>query len=427
MQEKTNSRAVCAEIIGRWLKTGDFPDRMVAENTGDRAFVMEVVYGVARMRRTLEWLIRQYVKGAPDKRAVPYLHVGLYQIVFMDSVAEYASVNETVAAVKANCPPHLVGFVNGVLRTALRRKEESRKELQTRELGIRESHPDVLLERWIERFGEEKTAALCAWNNTRPAVTVHPNLGRITMADFAASLKRAGVEAEPHPFAPDDFLALPRGVRVDDIPGYADGLFSVHDPSTMEAIRLLDPQPGETILDACAAPGGKTILIAERMKGQGHLVAMDFHEDRIKTLTENLKRMQLADVEVTRGDATQERHLNRICGRRPPNRILLDVPCTNTGVLRRRPDARWRFSPGRLAEMVRVQRAMLDCTSKFLKPGGVLVYSTCSLESEECEDMIESWLKEHKKFRLLKKARTFPPGPQTDGTYAAAIAKSASR
>jgi 16S rRNA (cytosine967-C5)-methyltransferase len=420
-----NSRGTAAGIIGKWIKTGDFPVRLVDENTADRAFVMEVVSGVARWQRMLEWCIRQCVKGSVDQRAMPYLLVGFYQIFLMDTVTDYAVVNETVNAIKTNCSTHLSGFVNGVLRTALRQKQKITEGLRKQIIGIRESHPDVLVDKWTKQFGEAETVGLCRWNNTRPSVTVHPNLGRITMQDFLSSLKQAGVDATPHTFAPGDFLVLPHGVRVNDLPGYSDGLFSVHDPSTSSAITLLDPRPGEFILDACAAPGGKTVLIAERMKGDGKLVAMDLHQDRLETLKENSSRMRFAPglVDIVRGDATEAKHIKHFCDRRQFDRILLDVPCTNTGVLRRRPDARWRFSLKRLKEMTTVQRLMLDCVSKFLKSGGVLVYSTCSLEPEECGEMVESWLKEHKSFKLIKSVRTFPPQAHTDGTYAAAITK----
>jgi len=186
-------------------------------------------------------------------------------------------------------------------------------------------------------------------------------------------------------------------------------------------VDLLDPRPGEFILDACAAPGGKTLLIAERMEGRGELVAMDIMEDRLDPLRDNVGRMRLTIVRIARGDAASETDVGALRGSRRFDRILLDVPCTNTGVFRRRPDARWRFAPSSLAEAARIQRALLDNAGRFLKPGGTLVYSTCSLEPEENEVRVQEWTALHPRFVLTKELRLFPPETRTDGVYAAAM------
>ena len=392
---------------------------------------MEVVYGIAKRRRTLEWVVSRCVKRQPPHSVMPYLLVGLYQILIMDNVAGYAAVNETVEAVRSGTAGSFTGLVNGVLRRVLREVDAIRKELESQPPGIRESHPDVLLDRWTHRFGSQKALELCRWNNSRPQVTIRPNRRKIDSERFLESLGSAGLETVPHPFAPHDYVILPHGTLVTDLPGYTEGLFTVHDPSAAKAVDLLNPQPGQRILDACAAPGGKTQLIGEKMQGKGRIAAMDLHRDRLLKLSDNLRRMGLDCVKVVRGDALLENDVIRSCGGKPtgsaPDRlfdgILLDVPCTNTGVLRRRPDARWRFSLGRLGRLVNVQRSLLGNTARFLKPGGCLVYSTCSLEPEECESLIESWTKEHTNFELVRTVELFPPETQTDGIYAAAIYK----
>jgi 16S rRNA (cytosine967-C5)-methyltransferase len=351
---------------------------------------------------------------------VPFLLAGLYQILLMDSITPYAAVNETVEAAKVK-GRGAAGFVNAVLRNALRDLEAIRKDLKQQKIGIRESHPDVLVTRWTAQFGPERALALCQWNNTRPQITVHPHCEKENFASFLASLRKVGIEAEPHPFAPDFFLTLPAGVRIPDLPGFSEGLFGIQDPSTLKAIELLDPQPGEFILDACAAPGGKTSLIAERMEGRGEIVAMDIQEDRLDPLRENIGRMRLNVVRVARGDAASEADVGALRGNRRFDRILLDVPCTNTGVLRRRPDARWRFSSGQLSQITRIQRSLLDNAARFLKPGGTIVYSTCSLEPEEDELMVQTWLSLHPRFKRSREAKLFPPETLTDGIYAASI------
>lgn len=417
---KRTSRSVAVDVIAEWLHSGAFPDALMESVTADRAFVMEMVYGVARWKRTLEWIIHRCTPRKPDGPVIPYLLVGLYQIFLMDSITEYAAVNETVEAAKAE-GRRTAGFVNAVLRKALRDMKTLRKDLERQKPGLRESHPDILVDRWTQQFGPEKALALCQWNNTRPVVTIHPHCEERGLAPFLSSLAKAGVAATPHPFAPASFLSLPAGVRVPGLPGFEEGLFSIQDPSTAQAVDLLDPQPGEFILDACAAPGGKTALIAERMNGQGELVAMDLMEERLDPLRENVGRLRLGVVRVTRGDATSEADVGALRGSRRFDRILLDVPCTNTGVLRRRPDARWRFALSQLADVAKIQRALLDNAGRFLKPGGRLVYSTCSLEPDEDENRVHEWVALHPRFVLVKDVRLFPPETKTDGIYAAAI------
>ena len=418
-----NTRSVAADIVGRWLDTGDFPDRLVESVTANRAFIMEVVYGVARWKRLLDWVIGRCAGRTPDHKVNPYLLVGLYQMHIMDHVADYAAVHETVEAVKAGPGQKAAGFVNGVLRQYLREQEVIRNEIDNQCPAIRESHPDILVERWTRRFGEQKTLKLCQYNNVRPQVTIRPNAQRIGMKEFLTALRSAGVKADPHPFAPDEFVLLPGGTRVMEVPGYTEGLFSIQDPSTAAAVRLLDPRPNECILDVCAAPGGKTVLIWEKLKGKGRMTAMDLHEDRLVMLRKNLQRMRMDPVEVVQGNALIQEDMQRVCGNKRVDRMLLDVPCTNTGVLRRRPDARWRFSAERLNTLMKAQHDMLDCLAPWLRPGGVLVYSTCSLEPEEGHECIQSWLRENPAFELSGSVELFPPETQTDGIYAAALVK----
>jgi len=416
-----NARAVAARIIGEWRQTGRFPDRLIAPGARDRAFLVEVVYGVARWRRALDWVVRRCADGRPDRTAVPYLLVGLYQILIMDHVAPYAAVNETVAGARAAGGKATAGFVNAMLRRALREADALRKKLASQPLGIRESHPDILVRRWARNFGESASERLCRWNNTRPSVVLRVNTQKIGFRPFLASLEEAGLCPVPHPAAPEAYAVLPHGVAVRDVPGYDDGLFVVQDPSTRTAVALLNPRPGDLILDACAAPGGKAVLIAEIMRGQGTIIAMDRHQDRLDVLKENVRRLKVDCVVPVLGDASLEADVAKACGQKRFERILLDVPCSNTGVLARRPDARWRFSADRLSDLARTQRTLLDTTARFLAQDGVLVYSTCSLEPEENADLVRDWLRDHPEFALQKSIAEFPPDAETDGVYVAAL------
>jgi len=418
---RRSARAVAAEIVHRWLATGDFPDRLVDAVDADHAAVMEYVYGVTRWRRRLEWVVRRCARHRPERTVLAFLFLGLYQILQMDAVADYAAVNETVEALKTAHGEESAGFVNAVLRRVLRERETIREELAQQTTGVRESHPEILVKRWTRRFGAERTEALCRWNNLRPRVTVRPNRRRTDLAALLEALREQGITAQPHPFAPDEFAELaPAGRPIAALPGYREGLFTVQDAATVCAVRLLDPRPGECILDACAAPGGKAALIGERMGGEGRLVAMDLYEDRLARLRLNVERMGLTNVNVIRGNAAMDEMEEAVGGIRF-DRILLDVPCTNTGVLRRRPDARWRFSRHRLRYLAKVQRSMLDSAVRFLKPGGRLVYSTCSLEPEEGDELVEAWYADHPEMEGTETVSLFPPDANTDGVFAAAL------
>ncbi|MCE9615414.1 MAG: 16S rRNA (cytosine(967)-C(5))-methyltransferase RsmB [Lentisphaerae bacterium] len=423
LADRENSRSLAAGVITKWLISGDFPDRLVDTIDQHRAFLMEVVYGVARRRRTLDWAIAPWVARRPALDVQACLYVGAYQLLFMDTVAPHAAVNETVSSAKLVGGAGIAGFVNHALRRVADNAAILRDKLAAQPLGVRESFPDLLVNRWTDTFGPEGAAALCAWHNVRPPVVLRLDRRRTNATDFLAQLRAAGVEAAPHPFRPDLCLTLPSGVSVPQLPGFADGLFVIQDPSTLLAVEMLAPQPGERILDACAAPGGKAMLIAERLNGTGELIALDLHADRLNPLHENLARMR-APATVLKGDA-RDPDLVRLVGDKPFDRILADVPCTNTGVLRRRPDARWRFTSARLTAQSHTQTAILENLIRLLKPGGTLVYSTCSLEPEENSQLVKPWANRHPECKFVGKDLLFPPDSQTDGAFAALIRKRA--
>ena len=205
-----------------------------------------------------------------------------------------------------------------------------------------------------------------------------------------------------------------------NVPGYEEGWFTVQDPATSVSVDLLAPRPGEAVLDACAAPGGKTAMMAARMDRRGELVAMDMHDDRIQTLKENQQRLNLDWIEIAKGDA---RKPEKTFGDRQFDAILLDVPCLNTGVLKRRADARWRIDDERIETITQLQNDILTACSKLLKEKGRIVYSTCSLEAEENEDLVAQWVARNPDFRLVKTGKAFPPDSGTDGAFAALLRK----
>jgi len=394
-----NSRREAIFILTRWLETFDFPDRMIPSGE-NHAFITDLLYTTIRRYRTLEWALQQFVAKMPRGETEAALLIGAAQILFMPSVVEYAAVNETVAAAKLTSK-QAAGLVNAVLRNLIRQREPLMAQLAQQPLGIRASHPDSLITRWLTRFGETEVAALCDWNN-QPA--------EIFLA------WRPGAET---PFTP-----LPRGTRIESLPAYAEGHFIVQDPATAAAIDLMQVKPGHNVLDACAAPGGKTVQLAWRMntpQASGRLVALDLYEDRLATLRENLARTrQTANVSVAQASLADDTDTIRATYGLF-DRILLDVPCSNTGVLRRRPDARWRWTTKRMKKLCETQARLLEAAHALLAPGGRIIYSTCSLEPEENRKQITAFRKAHPEVICTGIEERIPTRSQTDGIFACAL------
>ena len=379
-----NSRRTAAFILARWLATKDFPAAMLPEGR-DRAFVQDLVYTAIRrlrpLRKTLGALMRQWPKGELEA----LLYVGAAQIFYMPEVPDFASVSETVDAAKECANPNVAGVVNGVLRNMVRRKGEFEFMLAAMPMEERESFPTALVRRWRERFGDENALRLCQWHN-EPAET------------FIA--RRDG-----------SFTRLERGKRVEDVPGYDEGEFIVQDPGTRLAVELLDPKPGERVLDACAAPGGKTVQIAWR---GADVTACEVNPRRRALLAGNLKRLALQVRVVPSLDIAGETF----------RKVLVDAPCSNTGVLRRRPDARWRWTEERLKDLVSQQDAILSAAAAHVAPGGRLVYSTCSNEPEENGERIAAFLAAHSDFIEEARRESVPHESGHDGAFACALVKS---
>jgi 16S rRNA (cytosine967-C5)-methyltransferase len=395
----------------RWLETGEFPDRMLPHTHPATALIQEIVFGCLRYYGTLTWRIGKLVPRTPDPAAQSFLLVGLYQLFHMDNIPPHAAVHETIEAAKKTLEPARCRFLNAVMRTALRQREQLSKDLQHAPAEARWSHPAFVIQRWEQAMGPERTEALCCWNNNRPSVTL-----RVFQRPHASRDQLLAM-CPPHPANPENFRLAPAGTSVETLPGFAEGTFYVQDPATDLAVALLDPKPGMRVLDACAAPGGKTFACADRMQDKGQIIALDRHLDRLERMRENIARLQFSIIKLQRGDATNPQQLPKSTF----DRILLDVPCSNSGVLQRRPDARWRITPERIETMTDVQTRILDATAPLLAPDGVLVYSTCSLEPEENQSCIENWIRKNPTFEMVQTQSSFPPESGMDGAFAAKI------
>lgn len=405
-------RQLCLRALLEWEKGRTFSDEILHTILAkdplsplDRAFLMETFFGVLRNLSSLDFLLGKLREEPVDQQTRALLRLGLYQIFHMRT-APHAAVNETV-----ELGGRARGLVNAVLRRALREKEALEAQLASAPPAIQTSHPDFLLERWSAEFGVEDAQRLAQWDNEPAEVYIRANGLKVT----AGELLRTMEGAEPSPYHP-------KALRVRHLPlsWVSHGLCYVQDPSTLLACDLLDPQPGECVLDACAAPGGKTTYLAELMQNTGRLVACDLYESRTSRLRENLDRLGVTIAEVLLYDAMQ--------GGEPLHpesfdRILVDAPCSNTGVLRRRVDVRWRLTEEDFIRMPNQQRALLRRALSLLKPGGTLVYSTCSLEVEENENLVREFAASEPGIELVEVRCSRPFRDYVDGAFAARMIK----
>jgi 16S rRNA (cytosine967-C5)-methyltransferase len=329
------------------------------------------------------------------------LRLGFYQIFHM-RIPHHAAVNETV-----NLAGKARGLVNALLRRAIREFDALQQTLEKAPPSIRFSHPEFLIRRWEDHFGKSEALQLCEWNNSPAEVYVRANGLKVTTGELLATAHDAAVSTA-HPLA----------IKTKQVPypWIVNGLCYVQDPSTLTACDLLDPQPGEQVLDACAAPGGKTTYLAQLMSDSGHIAACDTVPHRLKRLDENLKRLSVTCAQIFQCNWLKP------CKLFQPesfDRILLDAPCSNTGVIRRRVDARWRLTPEDFSRMQEKQFNILKNLVPFLKKGGVLVYSTCSLEPEENESLVQRVTAEIPDLRFVESRQVLPYRDQIDGAFAA--------
>jgi 16S rRNA (cytosine967-C5)-methyltransferase len=398
----------------------------------DRALVTEIVQGTVRMKLALDRVLGRFSSrelGSLDPRVLWLLRMSAYQVLFT-SVAEYAACNLAADLARSEIGEQAVGFVNGVLRALVRGRDllewpDARLEPGPY-LEIRHSHPRWVVEMWIEQLGLEKAESLCAADNIQPSLSLRCNLARTSREDLLASLTALGIDARPGELAPEAVLASGAGA-VAELEGYRRGLFSVQDQGSMVAGRAVHPLPGMRVLDMCAAPGGKANHLAELMGNRGTVLALDLNPARLRQVEEAAERLGNDAVEVRVLDATYARA--EIDGFF--DRVLLDAPCTGLGTLGRRPDVRWRKSEADVVRLSGLQRTLIDEAAKMLRPGGLLVYSTCTISRRENQEVVESFLSSRGDFELVDAGGSgsgrgpfvelFPDTERCDGMFIATM------
>ncbi|MEX1048944.1 MAG: transcription antitermination factor NusB [Akkermansiaceae bacterium] len=400
-------RQAAVSALRAWAKGHDYADTLIERHaqrrklsSADRGLLQAILFGVLRHRRLLDHWISQLRDGKVDPETRDILRVGLCQILIL-GLPDHAAVNETVEAGKAS----VRSLINAVLRRATLSRKRLLDEVSDLPQPVAHSHPDWLYNRWRTAFGTRNAISLMEWNNL-PALTyfrVNP------LAPSPESLPGSPVENAPEFYQLEG--SLPSALL-------ASGAVYIQDPATRHSVALLDPMPGERILDACAAPGGKAFLIAAAMGSAKGLVCTDSNEKRLPRLQENLERLHAGDAEISVHDWTRpapEKWHGSFDG------ILLDVPCSNTGVIRRRVDVRWRLQAPDIEKIAITQRKILDNAVACLKPGGRIVYSTCSIEKTENLALVEAFLVDHPQLSLHSTREALPFRDQTDGAFAARI------
>src|SRR5215471_15740162 len=379
----------------------------------DRAFVTDCVYGVMRWQAKIDWLL-EHVCRRPLEALTPWirnaLRLGVYQCLWMERVPHRAAVHETVALARRFGHQGTARFVNGVLRTLLREhttyKLPDAATCPAAHLAVAFSHPQWLVERWLQRYGWERTQALCTANNWPAGITLRPNTLRITPEALAQRLQHEGLQHITPSRVVPEALIVQGADRLDTLPSYAEGLFQVQDQGAMLVASLCQARPGQCWLDVCAAPGGKATHLAQLMHDRGHILALDLQPGRVRLLRHNIRRLRLASVTALVADATCAPPVRGLC-----DGILVDAPCSGLGVLRRHPDIKWRKAASDLVALQAIQLQLLHIQHAWLAAHGVLVYSVCSNEPEETHEVVQHFLAAHPHMRLDTVAHELPQQP----------------
>ncbi|MDD5475098.1 MAG: 16S rRNA (cytosine(967)-C(5))-methyltransferase RsmB [Syntrophales bacterium] len=413
-------RSAAVDIISRVEEERSFLEPLLAHRLSgasfsrdeDRGLLTELSFGVLRMRNRLDWVIERFYRGdhaAMDRGLRNILRVALYQILCMDRVPSYAAVNEAVKLAKRRYPGRQ-GLVNALLRNVIRSGEESLFpvcEIETAEcLSRYHSHPLWLVEKWINEYGPEETRNLCEANNRVPPLAVRVNRLKTDPSEAIRNLAGEGLEAERSRWSPDGLVIRRRGLPVGDLGLARRGHLTAQDEASQLVSFLVDPRPGEVILDMCSGVGIKAAHMAAMMGNEGSITAVDVNPGKLDQGEALARAAGVTIIRRVKADG-RDKHEPGLEGRF--DRILLDAPCSGLGTIRRKPEARWFVSMENAREMARLQRELLQACPDRLKPGGVLVYAVCTISVEENEEVVRDFLFKNDEFRLVR------PPPPVDG------------
>ena len=391
----------------------------------DIGLISEIVYGVTTWRLTLDEIIKKYSK-IKIKKISPWilniLRMGIYQIIFLDKIPKSAAVNESVNLAKRYGHSSSSNFVNAILRKIEKNDYEEffKIEDDIERISKTTSMPKWIVEELMKNNEIKKVEEICKNSNIKPKIIIRVNSLKINKQELIKKLKEKGIECNEPQEKVDDFLILEKIKNIENIDEFKKGYFTIQDISAGQTARILNPQPGELVLDACSAPGGKTTYMAELMKNKGKIEAWDIHEHRTKLVEKNAQRLGIDIIETKVKDAS----LYDESLKEKFNKILLDVPCLGIGVIKRKPDIKWQRKPEDIEKITEIQKKILNNCSKYLKKDGAMVYSTCSILKEENQDVVDEFLKENSGFYIeSNEVRNILPNQEEDGFFICKIYK----
>ncbi len=437
-------RGTAIKILNRVERTDSYLDKLLDSELrskeipdADKNLLAELVHGVTRWQGRLDWILNGFTHGNFMKSEVNLrntMRVALYQILFLGNIPQYAAVNEAVEFAKRLRGDRYAGLVNGVLRNIIRSidvihypKEE---EDPVQFLSVYYSHPHWLVKRWHERFERGELEKLLTANNEVPGLTLRINKLKVSPAEFLSILDKNKIPYQGSSFI-DHFIKVKSLSGISQMNIFQAGFFSIQDESAALPVLLLDPKPGDRVIDLCAAPGGKTTFIAELMQNQGEILAVDKYETKLNLIKMSCDRLGITIVRPEVADST-------MLTADPADKILVDAPCSGFGALRKKPDIKWKREPEDIPRLAKAQLSLLDNGARLLRPGGTMVYSTCTTEPEENQLVVSEFLKIHPEFsredaaRFVNKAvvesdgsvATFPHRHHVDGSFAVRLVKS---
>lgn len=447
----SNARACAVKILVRCERSDAYLDKLIdAEmrnsllNDFDKSLLNELTHGVIRWMRRLDWFLNGFYRGQYEKCLSDVknaMRVALYQILFLNKIPYSAAVNEAVEFVKKIRGDKLAGVVNGLLRTIIRTLDAlvwpTREIDEVNYLGIIQSHPNWIVRRWITRFGFDEAQKLCESNNKRPFLTLRLNKTKIKPEDFYAHMQEINT-----PFSQccylDYFYTTKMISRIYDDEFFKKGYFTIQDESAGLVSHLLSPREGDLILDVCAAPGGKASHISELTNNKCKIIAIDKYLSRSDTMKKTFDRLEMSNVLAFHEDISNPRTdlmKTKIVGK--VDKVLVDAPCSGLGVLSKKPDIKWKREPKDIYELQNLQLELLEKATEYVKPNGVLVYSTCTIEKDENIDVVKKFLQNHSEYYLddAKKylpsdvvgkegcLELFPHLHNTDGAFGARLIK----
>ncbi len=446
--KKSTPRRIAVEILCRIEADGAYAEPLLdavlsateLANPADRGLLTELVYGTLRTRGRLDWIIGELYRGdaaALETAVLNILRSGLYQLRFTDRIPPFAAVNEAVLIAR-DLAPGAAGLVNAILRNSLRKGQaipwpDMAKDPE-KAIAVLHSHPPWLVRRLIAGYGVEETAAICRTNNTIAPLALRANSLKASRERVIASLAEEGIAAEETLFSPDGITISSPAAALRKSTCFREGLIRIQDEASQLIARLVAPKPGERLLDLCAGSGGKTLHLAALMENRGNIIALDLQSERLRMLRDEAKRLGVTIAETRMGDAAAPIDSFR----ETYDRVLLDAPCSGLGTLRRNPEIRWRIAPADINRCMKLQNLLLARAAEYVRPGGRLVYSVCTVTPEENEVVIGKFLKNRIDFKLIS-PRTVPPvlvdaegffrsAPHlhgTDGFFGAALIRAA--